>query len=227
MIVQSKKIFIIIIVVNIALAYLGVVAKINALNNIEKYMIGKIIYIDAGHGGKDNGAQVDGVLEDSINLQISKYLLEALFDSGAYVLTSRSSDYDLADMYQKNRKREDLNNRVRYINKSNPDIFVSIHLNAFPLDDVKGAQVFYNDITNSDKLAENIQNKLNILTGKKRKTKIGDYFILNNTMVNGVIVECGFLSNKEDRNKLIDYNYQKKIAKAIKEGIVNYFYECL
>ena len=98
-------------------------------------LIGKTIYVDAGHGGLDNGASFDGVLEDEINLKISGYILERLVDLGAYVLTSRTSDYDLSSMYDKNKKRNDLINRVKQINQSRVDIFVSIHLNSFPSSD--------------------------------------------------------------------------------------------
>jgi len=199
------------------------IVKIYALKEKEECLFGKVIYIDAGHGGKDNGASVDSVMEDNINLKISGYLLESLIDSGAYVLMSRTNDYDLASLYQKNRKREDLNNRVKYINKSKPDIFVSIHLNTYPTNDVKGAQVFYQANEDSKTLADIIQNKLNVLTNKERKTKNGDYFILNNTNYTGVLIECGFLSNSQERARLNDNEYQIKVANKIKQGIIDYF----
>ena len=199
--------------------------KIKAMKDENRYLMGRTIFIDAGHGGKDNGASVDGVMEDNINMKISGYLVELLVDAGAYVLMSRTSDYDLASLYQKNRKREDLNRRVRYINNSEPDIFLSIHLNTYPSDGVRGAQVFYQNNDNSKNLANIIQNKLNVLTSKERKTKLGDYFILNKTRVTGVLIECGFLSNEEERNQLNKEEYQKKIANKIKQGIVEYFYK--
>lgn len=183
----------------------------------------KIIYLDAGHGGKDNGASVDNVLEDSINLSITSYLLEKLMHLGAHVLMSRTSDYDLASLYQKNRKREDLNNRVKYINKSNPDIFISIHLNTYASDSVNGAQVFFQNNENSKLLADTIQSEFNRLNEKDKKSKKGDYFILNNAKPVGVLVECGFLSNDDERNKLTDSNYQQKIATVISKGIIDYF----
>ena len=199
--------------------------EINAASKREKFIVGKTVYIDAGHGGKDNGACVDSVLEDEINLKISSFLLEKLVDLGAYVLTSRSDDYDLASMYQKNRKREDLNNRVKYINNSKPDVFISIHLNTYPSNDVNGAQVFYQSNENSKSLAQFVQDELNVVAKRERKIKMGDYFILNNTNYLGILIECGFLSNNEERKKLVNSNYQEKIANRIKNGIINYFYE--
>lgn len=189
----------------------------------ESTLIGKTIFIDAGHGGKDDGASADGVLEDYINLKISGYLYEALIDSGAYVLVSRTSDYDLASMYQKNRKREDLKNRVKYINASKTDLFISIHLNAYKTDSVNGAQVFFQDNIKSNLLATHIQNQLNKITKKERKIKKGDYYILNNSTRVGVLVECGFLSNELERKKLNTEEYQRQIAKMIKKGIVDFF----
>lgn len=208
----------------ICISFLFVFIKVEAYLNQEKiYLQGKIIYIDAGHGGKDNGASVDGVMEDAINMNISGYLVEELISSGAYVLVSRTGDYDLASMYQKNRKREDLYNRVRYINSSKPDLFISVHLNTFPDENVKGGQVFCQNNEESKLLAEFVQNEMNILSAADRKAKIGDYFILNNANYTGVLIECGFLSNSSERKKLNDAGYQNKIAKRIKKAIVKYF----
>ena len=110
-------------------------------NNI--ILNGYVIYVDAGHGGKDNGAHNKDVLEDSINLSISKLLIQELVDKGAYVYSSRDGDYDLADVYDKNRKYNDLKNRVGLINKLKPHLFISLHLNTFPNENVKGGQVFF------------------------------------------------------------------------------------
>jgi len=212
------------LIVLFIVSIISTVLMVKANKEKESYIIGKTIYVDAGHGGKDNGASVDSVLEDNINLNISKYLIEKLIDLGAYVITSRSGDYDLADVYDRNRKREDLNNRVRYINKSRPDLFISIHLNAYSSSNVKGAQVFYQNTEKSKLLADIVQGELNNITSKDRKIKNGDYFILNQTKITGVLVECGFLSSPEERIKLNDSNYQIKIADKISRGIVKYFY---
>ena len=197
--------------------------KISAQHEKNQILNYKTIFIDAGHGGKDNGASVENVIEDSINLSISGFLLEELVTDGAYVLMSRTSDYDLSSMYMLNRKREDLKKRVKYINQSKPDLFISIHLNTYPSSSVKGGQVFYQNNDQSKKLANAIQNEINVFNNNNKKTKQGDYFILNKTIPAGVLIECGFLSNQEERKNLNDSDYQRKIAKAIKKGIVNYF----
>ena len=185
--------------ISLMLAFVKVMANNNSYD-----FIGKVIYVDAGHGGKDNGAGVDGVLEDEVNMKISKLLFENLIDLGAYVLMSRISDYDLANVYDKKRKKIDLMNRIRYINQNHPDVFVSIHLNTYSSEQIYGPQVFYQNHQTSIKLANIIQNKLNILATSNRISKFGDFYILNNTRSIGVLIECGFLSNNEERKKLND-----------------------
>ena len=217
--------FLICLFILINVAFVTIVAKINNYNKEQSNLIGKIIYIDPGHGGKDNGASVENVLEDNINLKISGYLMELLIDSNSQVLITRTGDYDLASLYQKNRKREDLKNRVGYINNSKPNIFISIHLNTYSSSNVKGGQAFYQKNDNSKLLATYIQNEFNELSSLNKKVKFGDYYILNNTKPVGVLLECGFLSNKEERLNLNEESYQRKIANKVYKGIIKYFSE--
>ena len=219
-----KKIFALYIIVFICIFHSFYILIAKGEEKYNKMLNGKIIYVDAGHGGKDNGAVYEGVVEDEINLNIANYLLEELVGLGAYVLTTRTSDYDLSSIYDKNKKKHDLINRVNYINDSNPDIFISIHLNAYKGNSIRGAQVFYQNNDNSKKLANNVQNKLNnIFLEKERDVKFGDYYLLNKSNPVGVIVECGFLSNENDRNNLRKNSFQIKIAEEISKGVIDYF----
>ena len=102
-------------------------------------------------------------------------------------------------------------------------MFVSIHLNSYPSSSVKGAQVFSQNNSQSKGLAKTIKDKLNLLIDKDKKVKDGDYYILNKTSRTGVLIECGFLSNQEERELLVLESYQQKIARRIVEGIVDYF----
>lgn len=206
----------------INVAFVVAIAKEKKYSKIDNLSY-RTIYIDPGHGGKDNGASVENVLEDNINMKISGYLMELLIDSNNRVLISRTGDYDLASVYQKNRKKEDLKNRVNYINDSNPDIFISIHLNTFSSSSVNGGQTFYQNNEKSKNLADCIQNEFNQLSSLNKKAKLGDYYILNNTKPIGVLLECGFLSNPEDRKNLNNENYQRKVANTIYKGIIKYF----
>ena len=192
-------------------------------NESDMNLNGYIIYVDAGHGGKDNGANNNDILEDSINLSISTLLVEELVNIGAYVYTSRDGDYDLASNYDKNRKAKDLKKRVELINSIKPDLFISIHLNTYQNIKVKGGQVFYQDNEDSKLLAEILQSKFNKLSLKDKKAKFGDYFLLNKSIPTGVLLECGFLTNSEDLKNLSNKSYQMKIVKNISKGIWEYF----
>ena len=129
----------------------------------------------------------------------------------------------MASLYAKNRKNEDLKRRVIYINESKADLFISIHLNYYESPSVYGPMVYYQKNNDSSKLLANlIQNGLNIFTNTNKITHSGDYYLLNKTNVTGVIVECGFLSNIEERNKLMDSSYQYDLAKTIYDSVREY-----
>ena len=189
----------------------------------EYNLSGNVIYIDAGHGGKDNGASNGNINEDSINFSISKLLVKKLIDLGAYVYTSRDGDYDLASNYDKNRKAKDLKRRVELINFIKPDLFISIHMNTYISDEeVSGGQAFYQDNEKSKLLANILQDKFNELSNKKKKAKSGDYYLLNKTKYIGVLLECGFLTNDEELKKLSTLSYQSEIVENIVDGIGEY-----
>ena len=211
----------ILLIFNILLLSISLVLK-KSNNNI---LYGKVIVIDPGHGGNDNGAEVNNVLEDEINLNIAKLLYQKLFDQGCIVHITRVGDYDLAPQDSQTRKMKDLKRRTRFINEVDADLFISIHLNIFIQEQVKGIQVFYQQYKDeSKKLAKSLQNEFNrLINEKNKKPKIGDYYILNNTYPTGVLIECGFLSNDEDRLNLNNHEYQDKICKIIYKGILDFY----
>lgn len=183
-----------------------------------------IIVIDAGHGGSDPGKiAVDNSKEKDINLEIATKLKTELEDRGYVVVMTRTEDVDLSISGASNKKRSDMNSRISIINESNADYLISIHQNSFTSNDVKGAQVFYyGESEESKKLAETIMTsiKADVDTTNTREAKTGnDYFILKKSVMPGVIVECGFLSNIEETARLKDANYQTKIVKAIADSI--------
>lgn len=211
----------ILLIFNVLLLSISLVFK-KSNNNI---LYGKVIVIDPGHGGKDNGAEVNNVLEDEINLSIAKILYQKLFDQGCIVHITRVGDYDLAPLDSPTRKIKDLKRRTQFINEVNADLFISIHLNIYEQSNVNGIQVFYQEYKDeSKKLAKLMQNEFNKNINKKdKKSKIGDYYILNNTYPTGVLIECGFLSNDEDRLNLNNHDYQDKICKIIYKGILDFY----
>lgn len=189
-----------------------------------------VIVVDAGHGGFDPGkVGVNGELEKDINLAIAIKLKEYLEYSGAHVIMTREDDNGLYDESNSNKKRQDMNKRKEIINKSGGDVLVSIHQNSFPQEKYKGAQVFYYASSDSGKvLAQCIQEEIKALVDNDNNRQIKDsnsYFMLKQTNIPGVIVECGFLSNYEEAELLNTDIYQDKVAWAIYIGITKFLDE--
>lgn len=184
-------------------------------------LLGKTIYLDAGHGGVDAGAIYKDIYEKDINLSIVKILATKLENLGATVYLTRYSDYDLSNVGAYLRKRSDLYNRAKIINESNADIYISIHLNSTTSSTWSGSQVFYDDNNKENiKLATAITKSLKT----KRETKeISDMYFNRLVNITGVLVEVGFISNSSDRQKLIKETYQEEIVDKIIEGVLAYF----
>lgn len=186
---------------------------------------GTVIVLDAGHGGKDEGAIVEGVTEKGINLAIVMKLQKLFEDAGAKVVLTRVDENDLSSSTASNHKREDMKNRINIINDEKNDLLLSIHLNSYSNTSVKGAQTFYmKGNAASELLAGCIQVQF-LEIGSKMEPKAGDYYLLNNSRIPAVLIECGFLSNLEEREKLQQEEYQDKIANLIFAGTINYFKE--
>lgn len=193
-----------------------------------------IIIIDAGHGGFDGGAVAfDGTVEKDINLNISNTLAEFLTFSGYDVIMTRSSDVSTEDNKNEkivSRKKSDLKNRLELMNNYPDAIFVSIHLNKFTTSSAKGSQVFYSPkAEKSDKLGNKIQSAIIKLlqpeNTRVNKQATSSTYLLYNATVPAVIVECGFLSNKNELELLKNEEYQNKMAFCIFCGINDYFSE--
>jgi len=191
---------------------------------------GKKIVIDAGHGGIDPGAKSDrGLLEKDINLDIALKLKRHLAMAGVSCVMIRETDQDFSNSNKDftTKKRRDLSYRTRVANQSGAELYLSIHANSFSQSIYEGAQTFHEKSdSNSKYLAEAIQNQLvKRLKPNRRQAKVGDYRVLNDTKMPGVMIEVGFLSNPTEAKLLEDENYREKIAKAIFRGVVDYFRE--
>ena len=188
------------------------------------------IIVDAGHGGEDGGAEVDGVLEKDINLAISKQVADILRLSGCAVKEVRREDIsvysdDAETLHEK--KVSDLKNRVAQFNESADNIVVSIHQNKFDSSKYHGTQLFYSENhSDSMNLAKSIHTAVVMLlqsdNTRELKPAGDDIYILDNAEVPAVIVECGFLSNPDERAKLTDKTYQQEIAYAVAMGVIDY-----
>lgn len=184
------------------------------------------VVIDAGHGGSDPGkVGINNQLEKEINLKIAEILKDFLQAEGIEVVMTRESDAGLYDEGASNKKVQDMKRRLEIIEKADPVIVVSIHQNSYHEEYVKGGQVFYYSTSEkSRQLAEALQEQLRELEpDNKREAKGNDsYFLLKKTSKPIVIVECGFLSNREEAAKLSDEVYQEKLAWNIHMGIMKY-----
>lgn len=192
-----------------------------------------IVLANSAHGGYDGGAVAsDGTVEKDINLKIAKQTMMFLKVYGFEVIMTRESDTSTDSSATTGGaflKREDLENRLKLM-KDNPDsIFVSIHLNKFTTSAANGSQVFYSKGEKSKALGEFIQKSIvsNLQPENSRVNKqaTSSTYLLYNATVPAVLVECGFLSNKAELNRLKDSDYQQKMAFCIASGILEYFKE--
>ena len=164
-------------------------------------------------------------------MKIALKLQNLLEQSGSTVILTRSDEnaiYDLDSKTLKQKKISDIHNRVKIGNESQADIFVSIHLNKIPQPQYDGWQTFYREgDEESAKLAKQIQDNLNKTIDKENNRiakTIDNIYIIKHVKIPTTIVECGFLSNPEEEKKLLDDEYQNKLAWGIYNGIINYFY---
>ncbi len=180
----------------------------------------EIVVIDAGHGGGDPGKiGINNALEKDINLQIAKKVKENLEKQNVTVIMTREDDT------AEDNKTADLKKRVSLINKEKPAIAVSIHQNSYSQEAIKGAQVFYYEQSEKGKEAALLmQEELKQIDSENTREAKGNdtYYLLKKTEVPTIIVECGFLSNTQEADKLIDETYQKELANAICDGIIKW-----
>ena len=188
------------------------------------------IVLDAGHGGVDGGVvgRCSNIKESDLNLAITYKLKDELEGMGFQVVLTRKTEAGLYDTVMKGFKKRDMQKRREIIQDKKPAMVLSIHQNFYPSKQPRGGQVFYSK-GNMDgaKLANGLQKKINGLYAeegaKQRVVAAGDFFILQCVDAPSVIVECGFLSNEKDEALLIDENWQKRLAKSLAEGTMEYF----
>lgn len=193
------------------------------------------IVIDPGHGGMDGGASKGEIIESEITLAISQEVVRQLKRRGAEVVITRKKEGDALAEHKpdasfstlRQRKREDLYLREDIVKREKPDVFISIHANAIPESKWRGAQVFYHKEghVESEALAKSIQQSIRDTLKNTEREALGikQVYLLKKVEVPAVLVETGFLSNDDERALLTDEKYQKKMAKAIVEGVEAYY----
>lgn len=180
---------------------------------------GKVIVIDAGHGGTDPGAVGNGLLEKEITLDIALRTKQLLEETGFTVIMTRESD-----VYPSLKQRTDL------ANNANADIFVSIHVNA---GGGTGIETWWHDKAPEPQkrqlLATYIQNELIAATGARNRgvksptRDKGNFHVTRETKMPSALVEVGFIDNASDAAKLSESSYRQQIATGIVQGIIRYF----
>lgn len=184
---------------------------------------GKVFVLDAGHGGVDPGSVVGDVYEKDINLAIVLKVKEKLMEKGAKVILTREGDYDLGTPKAVYRKKSDFDHRIMLINNSQADYYISIHLNYLDDSSYDGPQVFYSNVLEDNQpLALKIQNYLNSKLEKDREIKkiSNTIYMYSKLKIPGVLVECGFLSNSAEREKLLDDTYIDQFSAYLVESFL-------
>lgn len=189
----------------------------------------RVIILDPGHGGIDAGAiGLNGVLEKDLNLDIALDLRDMLVFNGYKVVMTRTEDvmyYD--ENVSLSRKAQDTRRRVDMTKKYGDCIFVSIHLNKFVSEKYSGLQVYYSPNTDeSFDIAKIIQDSARELlqndNNRKVKKSNATIYVLDKAVVPAVLVECGFLSNAAENEKLCDKEYRRDIATVLFMALDSY-----
>ena len=192
-------------------------------HELDNRLVGKVIVLDAGHGGKDKGSNFGNVYESDINLSLVIKLKNALNKHGVDVILTRDGDYDLSSPDASRRKKSDFDNRIDLINNSGADMYLSIHMNYLIDSRYYGAQVFYTE--ENKELASLLQDSLirYVESPLREKELSNSIYMYKKLTVSGILIECGFISNTNERNMLVTDEYQEKIVESIIDGFVNYY----
>jgi N-acetylmuramoyl-L-alanine amidase len=173
----------------------------------------KKIVIDPGHGGDDCGNCYNGLIEKDINLEIALYLEKMLQSIGGDIILIRNSDCDIP-----------LGERVNIINRERPDFYISIHQNSFLSSGVNGVEAYcYNRDEEAMRLGNIICSEISSAVDvKNRGVRTGDYYLLRECKVNGVIVECMYITGNQDIIKFNRENYMH-IAEALLRSVCRFY----
>ena len=188
-------------------------------------LYGLCIAVDAGHGGYDGGAvgRVSGTPEKGLNLDVAQRVERLLTAQGARVIMTRTGDYALCDEDpNKSKKLQDMQRRAKIIEQGGADVLLSIHMNEYAGRSESGPQVFYRENCPAGRLLAGAMQQAmtaQLAPKKEREALGGDYYILT-LGIPGVLVECGFLSNREEEAMLLTEEYRERVATAIAVGVL-------
>ena len=213
-----------------------------SLNNSDKRIISTanpikenelVIVVDAGHGGSDGGAVAsDGTFESVLNLQIADKLNDTLSAIGFKTYMTRTDDNSIGDSSStiRNEKVSDIHKRMDIMNSFENCIFVSVHQNFYSGVSSWGTQVFYSgNNSESELIAQSVQSSVSEILQNDNKRMVkksgSEIYLLYHAEKPAILIECGFMSNINELEKLKNETYQKEIAYSITNGIINYLIE--
>lgn len=208
----------------ILLLSFAVAFKSDTVNNFP--LFGKSIIIDVGHGNLDPGSVFNDDYEKDYNLVFAVSLKKELERLGGSVVMTREGDYDLSNPSSTRRKKTDFDNRIKFIDERNPDLFISLHMNYLEDENYFGSQVFYSDNVNENRtIAELLQKKLNKFFNFSKEERLisDDKYMYKKLKTSGVLIEFGFISSYKDRKNLKNEEYRNSLANVIATGIIEYF----
>jgi stage II sporulation protein D len=193
--------------------YTGVEFKSLDRESILKLLAGKKVVIDPGHGGRDKGNVSKDIIEKDVNLRIALYIEKMLKYIGANVVLTRIDDSDVSS-----------EERVKIINKERPDFCLSIHQNSFMMPGMNGIEVYcYDKDEEAMKLGKLVCSNVNTMVGiKNRGVRTGDYYLLRESRVSTLIIECMYLTGNIDMEKFNEENYLL-ISRSIFDSICKYY----
>ena len=186
------------------------------------------VVIDPGHGGRDGGAVgKDGTLEKDLNLAVALKLKAILESADIQVVMTRETDIELASPDSSHKKADDLKARLQLAQNQKNAIFISIHMNKFPVEKYRGLQVYYSEnnpesLTFAQAVQNTAQDSLQNTSDRKVKPAGDSIYLMKNLEIPAILVECGFLSNEAERELLKDESYQKKLALCISAALLSY-----
>ena len=209
---------------------IGIYSIKRVMNNLG-VLSAPVLIIDAGHGGFDGGATGDsGIIEKDLNLLIAQKICNIAQLNGFEVIMVRSTDRAINEEGLtgiRKQKVSDIHQRTKLANQYPDAVFISIHQNFFPQQQPWGTQVFYGPKNaNSKVLAQKIQDNIRqeLQTENKREIKKAgnNLYILSHIENVAVLVECGFISNREESKRLQQDTYQQQLAFEIVQSVIEY-----
>ena len=198
-------------------------------------LLGRVIAVDPGHGGRDPGASANGVNEKAVTLGVGLALRQALLDLGATVVMTRTADVSVG---LPDDPHDGLQVRSDFANAARANAFVSVHANAAPDAGRSGVITYFGQrcgyvsaaqrdpalMARSYRLATRVESDVAQASGEVNDgVDSADYWVLGNTNMPSILVETGFVTNVAEAARLTTPAYQKKVAQAIAAGVADFF----